>query len=199
MKKLLAFLLAALLLVCLAGCRSGFSPAEGGEEPDTPQPPVKEESTDESPLDLQQQNAGLGGEQAEASAADAYEAWAAFVGYWNAADGRFFLLDMEDGHSALYLEAVWETGGGRGYARITELYYENGIFTANILWPETEATEMNDAMPEVSGSVIVDVTDIEQDGTLRLTDPAGRIWQCRYAGATQEEAYNTYLSDQTGS
>ena len=199
MKKLLAFLLAALLLVCLAGCRSGFSPAEGGEEPDTPQPPVKENSADVPQPDLQQ-DAGQNEEQGGVSAAlDAYEAWAAFVGYWNAADGHFFLLDMEDGHSALYLEAVWETGGGRGYARITELYYENGIFTASILWPATEATEMYDAMPEVSGSVIVDVTDIEQDGTLRLTDPAGRIWQCSYAGATQEEAYNTYLSDQTGS
>ena len=206
MKKLLAVLLAAVLILCLAACVNNDaeddSAASDGDSAESPQSPTKDSDTSDLPL-VQEQPADQTEQPTDETEpvpdeTDAYEIWASLVGYWNAAERSFFVLDMQDSHSAVYFEGLWETDYGSGYGNVTELYYDSGVLIAFVNWPAQEETEMFDAKPEHNAVIKIDLSDREQDGKIRITDMNGETRQCVYAGAMQEEAYETFLTDQSG-
>lgn len=126
-----------------------------------------------------------------------YEAWIPLMGYWHAADGRFFLLDMADSHSAWFEEGIWDTGYVREGA-VTQLSLTGEtVYQGVVHYDAVEATEMDDAREAKDVSLTVDWTDREQDGKIRIM-LGGEMFQCAYAGATREEAYRVHLENING-
>lgn len=117
-----------------------------------------------------------------------YEAWASLVGYWHAADGRFFLLDMADSHSAWFEEGIWDTSYGRG-GYVTDLSLtSNTIHQGTVHYDAVEATEMDEARPAEEVALRVDWADLDNDGKIRIT-LGDETYYCAFAGQTAEEAY----------
>ncbi|MEA4911785.1 MAG: hypothetical protein VB092_04105 [Oscillospiraceae bacterium] len=194
MKKALSILLAVLLLFALAGCA---------------------ETAAQDPADAPKQDSGTsadeptksGGEKGEitptapasgASAEALYERWgSSLVGYWSAAEGRFACMDMEDSHSAVFYSGVWDAGGGRGFGSVTSLAATGDAeLTAAVTWPAVEAGEAADAAKELTLTVVFDYAGLEQDGKIRIKVGDGDWQQYMFAGATREEAYQTYLENE---
>ncbi len=225
MKKILVLLLCPLLLLGLAGCdrlveeiaaevirqledsaadpsatqpadsdASAGSPAAAESEavPDTDTPAESAPAQEPEPAP---DGAAETDEPEITYISDAYEQWASLIGYWHAADGRYFILDMEDSHSAAFCEGVWDAGGGRGYGRVTQLAAAGeGILIAAVLYPAIGEDEMDGPQPETTVLLSVDATGREQDGKIHIA-VNGADYQCAFAGMTGDEAYAVHLEN----
>lgn len=136
----------------------------------------------------------------ELTDAELYELWEYYlVGWWTATERQFAIPDMEDSHTAVFGYGLWETEGGRSYGRVTELTATGEQeLTAQVTWPATEATELTDALKELTLTVIFDYSGAEQDGKIRIKIGENDWYQYMFAGMTQEEAYQTYCENTYG-
>ncbi len=204
MKKTVALLLALALMFSMAACGVGGSSSDNNDDPQSSG--QQEQSGSETEQD---ENVGQTDPPDETGAADVpesledgstpaganeidqsqvYEAWAPLVGYWHAADGRFFQLDMADSHSAWFEEGIWDTGYGRG-GYVTDLSLaENTIHQGTVHFDAVEATEMDEARPAEDAAIRVDWADLDNDGKIRIT-VGDETYYCAFAGQTAEEAY----------
>lgn len=117
-----------------------------------------------------------------------YEHWHSIVGYWNAAEGRFAVPDMEDSHTAVFRYGMWDTEFATDYGRVIGLTSsKEGELTAIVEW-DGGAQE----------TVIVDYSGLEQDGKIRIKIGNEDWMHYMYAGATQTQAYETYIDNTFG-
>jgi len=131
----------------------------------------------------------------ELSEAEIYERWSRVVGYWNAAEGRFAVPDMEDNHTAVFRYGIWDSEG-RDYGRVIALSATGEEeLTAEVYYPATEATEQADAMEEQTLTVMIDYSGLERDGKISIQIDRDGWYQYMFAGNTTEEAYQTYLDN----
>lgn len=174
MKRIMAFLLCVLLVFALAACDTADTSNGSSGAPPQESAPVHTEQ-------------------------ELYDIWHSLVGYWNAAEGLYAVLDMEDGHTAAFMEGVWAAGGGRGYGSITGIAASGGEeLTVTVLYPATEGTEMDEPLPEAEVIVVVDYSGKERDGKIRIKIGDGEWREYAFAGNRSNEAYQTYLADQQG-
>ncbi len=118
---------------------------------------------------------------------ECYERWHKLVGYWNAAEGRFAVPDMEDSHSAAFRYGMWATEFGTDYGRVTELTATGEQeLTALVEWTSGEPAEL---------TVIIDYSGLDRDGKIRIKIGQEDWLQYMYAGATSAEAFQTYLDN----
>lgn len=171
MKRITALLLCVLLMFALAACDTADTSNGSSGTPPQESAPVHTEQ-------------------------ELYDIWHSLVGYWNAAEGLYAVLDMEDGHTAAFMEGVWAAGGGRGYGRIIEIAASGGEeLTVTVLYPATEGTEMDEPLPETEVIVVVDYSGKERDGKIRMKTGDGEWREYTFAGNTSNEAYQTYLDN----
>ena len=117
-----------------------------------------------------------------------YECWHDLVGYWNAAEGRFAVPDMEDSHSAAFRYGMWETELDSDYGRVTALAATGEQeLTAVVTWDSGEK------------AVIIDYSGLDRDGKIRIRIGQEDWLQYMYAGATANEALQTHIDNTTGS
>ncbi len=122
--------------------------------------------------------------------ASPYDTWWPLVGYWQAADGQYFQLDMADSTTAFLEEGIWGTGYSRG-GHIAALTQNSGVHSGTVHFSATEGSEMDDPRPARDADLRVDWRDLDQDGILRITLD-GVTYQCTYGGATAQEAFDAY-------
>ena len=115
-----------------------------------------------------------------------YSIWSQLVGYWNAAENRFALVDMMDSHTACFADGMWETEYYREC--IVAQLYKDG---EQQLWAviNTDGTQEN---------VLIDYSGIEQDGKMRIKIGEDEWRQYMFAGNTMDEAYQTYCDNTYG-
>ena len=115
-----------------------------------------------------------------------YSIWSQLVGYWNAAENRFALVDMMDSHTACFADGMWETEYYREC--IVAQLYKDG---EQQLWAviNTDGTQEN---------VLIDYSGIEQDGKIRIKIGEDEWRQYMFAGNTMDEAYQTYCDNTYG-
>jgi len=117
-----------------------------------------------------------------------YEYWHNCVGYWNAAGGWFAVSDMEDSHTAVFRYGLWETEFATDYGRVIELTSaKEGELTALVEW-DGGAQE----------TVMIDYSGLDRDGKIRIKIGNGEWSHYMNAGATEAEAYQTYLDNTYG-
>ncbi len=192
MKKLFAILLSLAMLLSLSACELGQLAQLFGE--------VDSE-------DLEQLEGVLGQLEQLASSipnldpeqeVDAYTQWSSLVGYWNGADGVFFVLDLEDSHTAAFNTGIWSTDSGRGYGSVQELTVSGeDRLSALIYYPEVPAEGGSSHLPEEVVSLEVDYSGLERDGKIQII-LNGEAVLCAFAGNTSAEAYRTYLDNLEG-
>ena len=131
------------------------------------------------------------GSQPDASAEfdffELYEQFSRLVGYWNASENDFAILDMEDSHTACFAYGMYETGFCTDYGRINNLTaLGEDAFTALVTWTNEEQ------------ELIIDYSGLERDGKIRIKLGNGEWKQYTYAGATFDEAYQTFCNNMYG-
>ncbi len=181
MKKLLAVILSLVCACTLAACDIKDLPMEeikdlvsALEEMQSSAAESDDASKEESTFDT-------------SSESDLYAQWASLVGYWHAADGRYFLLDMADSHTAYFEEGTWDTSHQRG-GYVEDLTLAGSVYQGTARYPEVAATEMEEQKPEESVAIQVDVSGLDNDGKINIT-VNGERYTCAFAGQTREEAY----------
>ena len=116
-----------------------------------------------------------------------YERFGRLVGYWNASENDFAILDMGDSHTACFAYGMYETGFCTDYGRINNLTASGeDAFTALVTWTNEEQ------------NLIIDYSGLERDGKIRIKLGNGEWKQYTYAGATFDEAYQTFCNNMYG-
>ena len=206
MKKLIYAIMAALLAFSLTACVTINVVAPEGEAQKEQQTENTQQSTQQEPQVQQpvQTPAGTEAENTESSAGKTqqpaaqqpqqsyeeleqlYSIWSQLVGYGNAAENRFALVDMMDSHTACFADGMWETEYYREC--IVAQLYKDG---EQQLWAviNTDGTQEN---------VLIDYSGIEQDGKIRIKIGEDEWRQYMFAGNTMDEAYQTYCDNTYG-
>lgn len=201
MKKLIYAIMAVLLAFSLTACVTINVVAPEGEAQKEQQTENTQQSTQQEPQVQQpvQTPAGTEAENTESSAEKTqqpqqsyeeleqlYSIWSQLVGYWNAAENRFALVDMMDSHTACFADGMWETEYYREC--IVAQLYKDG---EQQLWAviNTDGTQEN---------VLIDYSGIEQDGKIRIKIGEDEWRQYMFAGNTMDEAYQTYCDNTYG-
>ena len=201
MKKLVYTIAIMLLAFSLTACVTINVVAPEGEAQKEQQTENTQQSTQQEPQVQQpvQTPAGTEAENAESSAEKTqqpqqsyeeleqlYSIWSQLVGYWNAAENRFALVDMMDSHTACFADGMWETEYYREC--IVAQLYKDG---EQQLWAviNTDGTQEN---------VLIDYSGIEQDGKIRIKIGEDEWRQYMFAGNTMDEAYQTYCDNTYG-
>ena len=124
MKKIVYTIVIMLLAFSLTACVTINVVAPEGEAQKEQQTENTQQSTQQEPQVQQpvQTPAGTEAENTESSAEKTqqpqqsyeeleqlYSIWSQLVGYWNAAENRFALVDMMDSHTACFADGMWET------------------------------------------------------------------------------------------
>ena len=149
-------------------------------------PAGTEEENTESSAEETQQPAAQQPQQSYEELEQLYSIWSQLVGYWNAAENRFALVDMMDSHTACFADGMWETEYYREC--IVAQLYKDG---EQQLWAviNTDGTQEN---------VLIDYSGIEQDGKIRIKIGEDEWRQYMFAGNTMDEAYQTYCDNTYG-
>ena len=149
-------------------------------------PAGTEEENTESSAEETQQPAAQQPQQSYEELEQLYSIWSQLVGYWNAAENRFALVDMMDSHTACFADGMWETEYYREC--IVAQLYKDG---EQQLWAviNTDGTQEN---------VLIDYSGIEQDGKMRIKIGEDEWRQYMFAGNTMDEAYQTYCDNTYG-
>ena len=206
MKKLVYTIAIMLLAFSLTACVTINVVAPEGEAQKEQQTENTQQSTQQEPQVQQpvQTPAGTEAENTESSAGKTqqpaaqqpqqsyeeleqlYSIWSQLVGYWNAAENRFALVDMMDSHTACFADGMWETEYYREC--IVAQLYKDG---EQQLWAviNTDGTQEN---------VLIDYSGIEQDGKIRIKIGEDEWRQYMFAGNTMDEAYQTYCDNTYG-
>lgn len=206
MKKLVYTIAIMLLAFSLTACVTINVVAPEGEAQKEQQTENTQQSTQQEPQVQQpvQTPAGTEAENTESSAEKTqkpaaqqpqqsyeeleqlYSIWSQLVGYWNAAENRFALVDMMDSHTACFADGMWETEYYREC--IVAQLYKDG---EQQLWAviNTDGTQEN---------VLIDYSGIEQDGKIRIKIGEDEWRQYMFAGNTMDEAYQTYCDNTYG-
>ncbi|MBP1572153.1 MAG: hypothetical protein J6C76_09665 [Oscillospiraceae bacterium] len=201
MKKLVYTIAIMLLAFSLTACVTINVVAPEGEAQKEQQTENTQQSTQQEPQVQQpvQTPAGTEAENTESSAEKTqqpqqsyedleqlYSIWSQLVGYWNAAENRFVLVDMMDSHTACFADGMWETEYYREC--IVAQLYKDG---EQQLWAviNTDGTQEN---------VLIDYSGIEQDGKIRIKIGEDEWRQYMFAGNTMDEAYQTYCDNTYG-
>ena len=201
MKKLVYTIAIMLLAFSLTACVTINVVAPEGEAQKEQQTENTQQSTQQEPQVQQpvQTPAGTEAENTESSAEKTqqpqqsyeeleqlYNIWSQLVGYWNAAENRFALVDMMDSHTACFADGMWETEYYREC--IVAQLYKDG---EQQLWAviNTDGTQEN---------VLIDYSGIEQDGKIRIKIGEDEWRQYMFAGNTMDEAYQTYCDNTYG-
>lgn len=201
MKKLVYTIAIMLLAFSLTACVTINVVAPEGEAQKEQQTENTQQSTQQEPQVQQpvQTPAGAEAENTESSAEKTqqpqqsyeeleqlYSIWSQLVGYWNAAENRFALVDMMDSHTACFADGMWETEYYREC--IVAQLYKDG---EQQLWAviNTDGTQEN---------VLIDYSGIEQDGKIRIKIGEDEWRQYMLAGNTMDEAYQTYCDNTYG-
>lgn len=201
MKKLVYTIAIMLLAFSLTACVTINVVAPEGEAQKEQQTENTQQSTQQEPQVQQpvQTPAGTETENTESSAEKTqqpqqsyeeleqlYSIWSQLVGYWNAAENRFALVDMMDSHTACFADGMWETEYYREC--IVAQLYKDG---EQQLWAviNTDGTQEN---------VLIDYSGIEQDGKIRIKIGEDEWRQYMFAGNTMDEAYQTYCDNTYG-
>ena len=201
MKKLVYTIAIMLLAFSLTACVTINVVAPEGEAQKEQQTENTRQSTQQEPQVQQpvQTPAGTEAENTESSAEKTqqpqqsyeeleqlYSIWSQLVGYWNAAENRFALVDMMDSHTASFADGMWETEYYREC--IVAQLYKDG---EQQLWAviNTDGTQEN---------VLIDYSGIEQDGKIRIKIGEDEWRQYMFAGNTMDEAYQTYCDNTYG-
>ncbi len=201
MKKLVYTIAIMLLAFSLTACVTINVVAPEGEAQKEQQTENTRQSTQQEPQVQQpvQTPAGTEAENTESSAEKTHEPqqryeeleqlysiWSQLVGYWNAAENRFALVDMMDSHTACFADGMWETEYYREC--IVAQLYKDG---EQQLWAviNTDGTQEN---------VLIDYSGIEQDGKIRIKIGEDEWRQYMFAGNTMDEAYQTYCDNTYG-
>ena len=201
MKKLVYTIAIMLLAFSLTACVTINVVAPEGEAQKEQQTENTQQSTQQEPQVQQpvQTPAGAEAENTESSAEKTqqpqqsyeeleqlYSIWSQLVGYWNAAENRFALVDMMDSHTACFADGMWETEYYREC--IVAQLYKDG---EQQLWAviNTDGTQEN---------VLIDYSGIEQDGKIRIKIGEDEWRQYMFAGNTMDEAYQTYCDNTYG-
>ena len=206
MKKLVYTIAIMLLAFSLTACVTINVVAPEGEAQKEQQTENTQQSTQQEPQVQQpvQTPAGTEAENTESSAEKTqkpaaqqpqqsyeeleqlYSIWSQLVGYWNAAENRFALVDMMDSHTACFADGMWETEYYREC--IVAQLYKDG---EQQLWAviNTDGTQEN---------VLIDYSGIEQDGKIRIKIGEDEWRQYMLAGNTMDEAYQTYCDNTYG-
>lgn len=201
MKKLVYTIAIMLLAFSLTACVTINVVAPEGEAQKEQQTENTQQSTPQEPQVQQpvQTPAGTEAENTESSAEKTqqpqqsyeeleqlYSIWSQLVGYWNAAENRFALVDMMDSHTACFADGMWETEYYREC--IVAQLYKDG---EQQLWAviNTDGTQEN---------VLIDYSGIEQDGKIRIKIGEDEWRQYMFAGNTMDEAYQTYCDNTYG-
>ncbi|MBR2027391.1 MAG: hypothetical protein IKA10_00190 [Oscillospiraceae bacterium] len=201
MKKLVYTIAIMLLAFSLTACVTINVVAPEGEAQKEQQTENTQQSTQQEPQVQQpvQTPAGTETENTESSAEKTqqpqqsyeeleqlYSIWSQLVGYWNAAENHFALVDMMDSHTACFADGMWETEYYREC--IVAQLYKDG---EQQLWAviNTDGTQEN---------VLIDYSGIEQDGKIRIKIGEDEWRQYMFAGNTMDEAYQTYCDNTYG-
>jgi len=201
MKKLVYTIAIMLLAFSLTACVTINVVAPEGKAQKEQQTENTQQSTQQEPQVQQpvQTPAGTEAENTESSAEKTqqpqqsyeeleqlYSIWSQLVGYWNAAENRFALVDMMDSHTACFADGMWETEYYREC--IVAQLYKDG---EQQLWAviNTDGTQEN---------VLIDYSGIEQDGKIRIKIGEDEWRQYMFAGNTMDEAYQTYCDNTYG-
>lgn len=191
MKRLFAILLACILLFSLTACSAA--------EIDDLQALIKDlnetlSQLEEALSDMESTQAGNNNDPQSGSSDPQdidpalYERWHTVVGYWNAAEGRFAVPDMEDSHSAAFRYGMWQTEFDSDYGRVIALTVsDNDELSAVVAWGDEEK------------AVIIDDSGLDRDGKIRIKIGEEDWLQYMYAGATADEALQTHIDNTTGS
>ena len=219
MKRLFALCLAIAIVLTLAACGDQADSAPSGDSSADPGTSQQEESGATTPDSNSQITESSSQEQKEQTKQPAdtkpeqspvtpapemtveqfNEIWTLLFGYWNAAEGRFAVIDAMDSNTAVFSDGIWETSYGRNgtisvYDSDYRSEHENEL-TLSVYYHAVEATEMDEAQPEKMEAVIVDYSGLEQDGKIRIKIGEDDWQQYMFAGQTEEEAYQTYADN----
>ena len=186
MKKLLAILLSALMLLSLAAC-DGITiniNLNGAEATVTtaPEESAPPSVTKESPDNTSAPEDTLDG--GEATFEGLYDTWHRLIGYWISGSEVYAVLDMADSHTAVFHYGWWETEFDSGEQIVREL-------TAS------GSEEMTATLAD-GGIVVIDYSGLERDGKIRIKIGDQEWLQCANGGSNAEEAYQTYCSNRAG-
>ncbi|MBQ5755185.1 MAG: hypothetical protein IIV90_05905 [Oscillospiraceae bacterium] len=122
--------------------------------------------------------------------------WAELTGYWNTVDepANLFFAFGTEGASGTFRTALWEADGDRGWGTVEELAFngEDRLW-AMIYYPYQEATELRDEWPAGSVQLELDLSQLETTGLLKARYGEEEWKSFAFAGATQEEAFKTYV------
>lgn len=220
MKRIFALCLALVMALALTACGDKADPAPSGDSTAAPASSQQEQSGATTPDSNSQITESSSQEQKEQTKQPAdtkpeqspvtpasemtveqfNEIWTLLFGYWNAAEGRFAVIDAMDSNTAVFSDGIWETGYGRNgtisvYGSDYRSEHENEL-TLSVSYHAVEATEMDEAQPEKTETVIVDYSGLEQDGKIRIKIGSDEWRQYMFAGQTSEEAYQTYLDNE---
>ena len=205
--KILAGAMTVLVVMLAAGCDP--IPPAGDPYPDVSLPETGEttaagDSTDmPSPGDMPVGDAGMDSIDLAAAisrlpARDGLDdIFACFSGYWITTGDPFvgFVFDENDGTPSIVYGLFRTSYNVRGKivdARATGTY----TMTLTILIPATPATEMDDARPERTENIYVDISPLyEQQNTIKVkidTLGNGGWYTYRYGAGFLEDAYNNW-------
>lgn len=212
MKKIAVCLLTMILLLSLAACEnnnttpSGLresSAVSGGEGIAPTDPPASDpdklgsadttpaESADGQLPDYWNEN-DLSGAISNLPRSDAVDIiWNRLNGYWTATQDLFIGFVWQDGIPGIDY-GVWESEG-IGFGEFTNADRMDEYSAAlTFLFPAKEATEMDDARPESTVTVFIDVSGLDQDGKINIkieNHGSGEWYTYAYGGSTAEEVY----------
>lgn len=212
MKRIVALCLALVMALALTACGDKADPAPSGttqQEQSSTAAPEGSSQTAESTPEVQEEQKKQPTDAApelspvtptpELTAEQFDEIWTLLFGYWNAAEGRFAIFDGMDSNTVVFADGIWETSYSSygTVSRLSDDYradHENEL-TLSVYYHATEATDMEDAQPEKTQTVIIDYSGLEQDGKIRIKIGEDEWRQYMFAGQTEEEAYQTYADN----
>ncbi len=163
---------------------------EAPPQTDTPQQP-EEEIPPQS--DTPQQPAEEKPQQSYEELENLYSQWAQVVGYWNAAEGVFAVVDMMDSHTLCFLSGIWEAGG-RDLGMVTDIRSDAEYeLTAVVEYDYYDDGERITSTEKV----VIDYSGLDRDGKISI-GVNGQWRQYMFAGNTMDEAYQTYYDNTYG-
>lgn len=197
MKRLILFAFTVVLALSMTACitinvtpqgDSSSQPVENTQPTNSSEEnsSLPQTNSDTDKQDESQQPAAQQPQQSYEELEQLYSIWSQLVGYWNAAENRFALVDMMDSHTACFADGMWETEYYREC--IVAQLYKDG---EQQLWAviNTDGTQEN---------VLIDYSGIEQDGKIRIKIGEDEWRQYMFAGNTMDEAYQTYCDNTYG-
>ena len=197
MKRLILFAFTVVLALSMTACitinvtpqgDSSSQPVENTQPTNSSEKnsSLPQTNSDTDKQDESQQPAAQQPQQSYEELEQLYSIWSQLVGYWNAAENRFALVDMMDSHTACFADGMWETEYYREC--IVAQLYKDG---EQQLWAviNTDGTQEN---------VLIDYSGIEQDGKIRIKIGEDEWRQYMFAGNTMDEAYQTYCDNTYG-